>query len=52
MDMEQRIKMAVIAGASRALKLIEKRPRLSDTEILQQVTKESNDIARDVGTED
>ncbi len=38
------LKMAVISGAANALKYKEKNPRLSDEEILKQITLESEQI--------
>lgn len=43
-DVEQRVKMAIFAGASKALKIKEQNPRISDTEILKQVGREVPEI--------
>lgn len=39
---EKRIKIAVIAGASSALKYKERNPRATEQEILQHITSETN----------
>ena len=39
---EKRIKIAVIAGASSALKYKERNPRATEQEILQHITSEAN----------
>ena len=39
---EKRIKIAVIAGASSALKYKERNPKATEQEILQHVTSEAN----------
>ncbi len=44
MDDEKRIKMAVVAGASHALKEKERNPRATDSEIIQSVITEVNSI--------
>ena len=44
MNDEKRMKMAVIAGASHALKEKERNPRATDAEIIQSVIKEVNFI--------
>lgn len=43
MKNEEQLKMAVIAGASHALKFKEKNPRVSDSEVLSYV---SGDVRR------
>lgn len=42
--MEEKIKMAVIAGASNALKLKTKNPRLDDEKIIEMVSKNTREI--------
>lgn len=44
MNDEKRIKMAVVAGASHALKEKERNPRATDSEIIQSVITEVNSI--------
>jgi len=45
MDEEnKKLKMAIISGASHALKYKEKNPRASEQEILQYLTDESDEI--------
>ena len=41
---KKRIELAVIAGASQALKYKERNPRATDQEILQHVTKEVKNV--------
>ncbi len=40
----QKLKMAVISGASHALKYKEKNPRAGDSEIIQHITREVDSI--------
>ena len=44
MATENKVKMGVISGASLALKLKEENPRSSDSEILQQISYDMDDI--------
>lgn len=48
---DKRVKMAIIAGASRALAHKKIDSRLSDEEILQEVSRESNEISRKLDTD-
>jgi len=48
MEDEKRLKMAVIAGASRALKYKEKERMISDEEVLQMVTRDVDEILKNV----
>lgn len=41
---KKKLKMALIVGASHALKFKIENPHASDADIIQQVSKESNDI--------
>jgi hypothetical protein len=43
-DDSQKVKMAVIAGASRALKYKQEDPRATDTEIVKKVASDMHDI--------
>ena len=45
---EKRLKMAVIAGASRALKYKEEHPRANDCEILQHITRDVRKIVEEI----
>ena len=51
MDEEKRIKMAVIAGASHALKEKEKNPRATDAEVIQSVINQVNSILEKIDEE-
>ena len=51
MDEEKRIKMAVISGASHALREKEKNPRASDSEIIQSVINQVNTILEKIDQE-
>jgi len=44
MSPEKRLKIAIISGASHALAFKLENPRASDEEIIQQVSRESDDI--------
>ncbi len=48
---DKKVKMAIIAGASRALAHKKIDPHASDEEILQDVTRESTEIIRKLDTE-
>ena len=48
---EYKIKMAVIAGASRALKFARKNPRANEDEVLQHVTEHLEDIVLKIDSE-
>ena len=52
MDESNRLKIAVISGASHALKYKRDNPKASDDEILRYVTKETRSILEKVGTEE
>ena len=47
-DEKQKVKMAVIAGAARALKYKEQNPRATDTEVLRHVSEESKEIFQNI----
>jgi hypothetical protein len=44
MNQKNKLKIAMISGASYALKYKKKNPSISDEEILQQINRESDDI--------
>lgn len=48
-DQKKKLKIALVSGASHALKYKEKHPSASEAEIIQYVTRESEDILRKVG---
>ena len=48
---DKRIKMAIIAGAARALAIKAANQRISDEEIIQKVSSESSEIVRKLDTE-
>ena len=43
-DNQKRVKMAVIAGAARAIRFKERKPRATEEEIIQHVTKDMDGI--------
>jgi len=45
---ERRIKMAVIAGASHAIRYKERNPRANEAEVISAVTKEVNEILKKI----
>lgn len=51
-DEKKRLKMALIAGAAHALKYKIKHPSSSDEEIIQYVSRESNEILEKLDTEE
>ena len=51
MDEEKRLKMAIIAGASNAIKFKEMNPRANESEILTHVSKEIDKILSKVDEE-
>lgn len=50
MDSKKKIKMALISGASHALKYKKANPYASDEEVLQHVNRESEDIINKLGS--
>lgn len=48
MDEKKRLKMAIIAGASHALKQKSKDFKITDDQVLKQVSKEADDILRNI----
>ena len=44
MDEEKRLKMAVISGASHAIRYREENPRATEQEVIQHITKEAQNI--------
>jgi len=48
---DKKVKMAIIAGASRALAHKKVEPHATDEEILQEVSRETSDIVRKLDTE-
>ena len=50
-DDERKIKMAVIAGASEAMKYKERNVRATDSEVLQHVTKKVRELVRNIEIE-
>lgn len=52
MDEKKRMKMAIIAGASHALKYKTKKPGAGDDEILQHISKEAGNILENIDNED
>jgi len=51
-DEEKKLKMAVISGASHALKFKAKNPRKSDEDAIQYVTREIESIIEKLGEEE
>lgn len=51
MDGKKKLRLAIISGASHALKYRERHPS-SDEEVLQYVTREAEQILRKVGRKD
>jgi hypothetical protein len=51
-DEEKRMKMAIIAGASHALKHKSENPHASDEDAIQHVTREAEDIISHIDTEE
>ena len=49
---EKRIKLAVVAGASEALKYKEKNPRATEQEIIQNLTNRMSEIVRKLDNEE
>ena len=47
-DQEKRLRLAVIAGAARALMFQENNSNATDSEVLQHVNRESRSIIRDI----
>jgi len=43
-DVNKRLKMAIIAGASNAIRFKEKKPRASEEEVIQHVAKNTDKI--------
>jgi len=52
MQDENLVKMAVISGASHALRYKQKSPRITDEEILRRVTQEVDEIISKIGLDD
>ncbi len=52
MNETNRLKIAVISGASHALQYRQDNPRSSDEEILRQVTRAMNEILGKIGQEE
>jgi hypothetical protein len=48
METKKRIKVAIVAGASHALKFKEKNPNATEDQILQHITKESENILKNI----
>ena len=48
MDYEERMKVAVIAGASKALKLKAMNPHESDDRILKMVSHQANEVVNNI----
>lgn len=49
--MEQKLRMAVISGASYALRYKDKNPHATEQEILKEVSKEARKIAAEIDDE-
>jgi len=52
MDENYKLKMAAIAGASRALKFAHKNPRANEDEVLRHVTENLQEIIKKIDSED
>jgi len=52
MEEKKRVKMAINAGASHALKYKSHKPSASDEEILQSITKEAGKISANIDSYD
>ena len=52
MEEKKRMKMAIIAGASHAIKFKEKNPEANEETILQHITKEAGKILSNIDEED
>jgi len=50
-DENKRLKMAIIAGASRAVKYKEKKPRANEQEIIQHITSSVEEILKEIDEE-
>ena len=48
MEEEYKIKMAMIAGATQAIKFKNRNPRASDQEIIQHVSEKSDEILNNI----
>lgn len=51
-EIKKKLKMAIISGASHALKFKQKNPNANDEEIIQKVSRESNDILDKIDAEE
>lgn len=52
MDEVNQLKLAVISGASHALRYKKSNPRASDEEVLRQVTREMQNILSKIGQDE
>jgi len=52
MEGDEKLKMAVIAGAAEALNFIEKNPREPKEEAMQHVTKKADEIIKKIDIEE
>ncbi|MBU0466644.1 MAG: hypothetical protein KJ718_02790 [Nanoarchaeota archaeon] len=52
MEEDYKLKMAIIAGASHALKFKEKNPHATEQEVLQHITEKTNEILSKIEDED
>ena len=48
MDEDKRLKMAIIAGAAKAIRYKERKPRATEQEIIQKVASEVKDILKKI----
>jgi hypothetical protein len=51
METDYKLKMAVISGASKALKLKSENPKMSDDAILQTITTQSEEVISQIDEE-
>jgi len=52
MDEKKRMKMAIIAGASHAMKFKMQNPGATDEQVLQHISKEAGNILKNIDDED
>jgi len=52
MDIKKKLKMALISGASHALKFQRENPNVSEEELIQMVSRESNKILEKINSDD
>lgn len=52
MDIKKKLKMALISGASHALRFQRENPHAPEEELIQMVSRESNEIVEKINSED